>query len=130
MQYRRSETNFKKKRYGRCRLCQKFGRLTKEHVPPASAFNDRAYREYYVDQVNQAELLQWTSKEINANGIWVFSLCETCNNKTGTAYGSAYAAFVQSFQDLATPDNASFTNITVDCVCSGGRLNSGKKRLA
>jgi hypothetical protein len=106
MQYRRSETNFKKKRYGRCRICQKFGRLTKEHVPPASAFNDRAYREYYVDQVNQAELLQWTSKEINANGIWVFSLCETCNNKTGTAYGSAYAAFVQSFQDVATPDNA------------------------
>lgn len=106
MQYRRSETNFKKKRYGRCRICQKFGRLTKEHVPPASAFNDRAYREYYVDQVNQAELLQWTSKEINANGIWVFSLCETCNNKTGTAYGSAYAAFMQSFQDVATPDNA------------------------
>lgn len=106
MRYRRSEANFNKKRYGRCRICQKFGRLTKEHVPPASAFNEGPYREYYVDHVNQAELLQWTSKEINANGIWVFSLCKPCNNKTGKAYAPAYAAFVQSFTDIAKADNA------------------------
>jgi hypothetical protein len=106
MQYRRSETNFNKKRYGRCRICQNFGQLTKEHVPPASAFNKGPYREYYVDKVNRAELLQWTSKEVNANGIWVFSLCEKCNIKTGTAYAHAYAAFVQSLTGIAIPDDA------------------------
>jgi hypothetical protein len=106
MQYRRSESNFNKKRYSRCRICQKFRQLTKEHVPPAIAFNKGPYREYYVDQVNRAELLQWTSKEVNANGIWVFSLCETCNRKTGNAYAHGYGAFVQSFTDVATPDNA------------------------
>lgn len=106
MHYRRSETNFNKKRYGRCRICQKFGRLTKEHVPPASAFNEGPYREYYVDQVNRAELLQWTSKQVNANGVWVFSLCESCNNKTGKAYAPDYAAFVQAFTGVAAPENA------------------------
>jgi len=75
-------------------------------VPPASAFNEGPYREYYVDQVNRAELLQWTSKQVNANGVWVFSLCETCNNKTGKAYASDYAAFVQSFTGVAAPENA------------------------
>jgi hypothetical protein len=113
MQYRRSKANFNKKRYGRCRICKKFGRLTKEHVPPASAFNEGPYREYYVNQVNKAEMLQWTSKEVNANGVWVFSLCETCNNKTGKAYAPDYAAFVQSFTNAAVPANAN-TDLEVE----------------
>jgi hypothetical protein len=95
----------RKIRCGRCRLCQKFGRLTKEHVPPESAFNKGSYRQYYIDQSEQAELVQWRLRDVNSNGIFVFSLCEHCNQKTGRAYASAYASFVQSFADVATFEN-------------------------
>jgi hypothetical protein len=103
----------RKIRCGRCRLCQKFGRLTKEHVPPASAFNKGSYRQYYIDQSEQANLNQWRSRDVNSNGIFVFSLCERCNQKTGRAYASAYASFVQPFADLATYENAG-TEIEVE----------------
>lgn len=99
------EAPVRKKRYGRCRLCLKFGRLTKEHVPPASAFNEGEYRQYYIDQTEKAELTRWAERDVSANGIFVFSLCEACNQKTGRAYASAYAAFVQSFSAAATFEN-------------------------
>jgi hypothetical protein len=105
MRRNRTEAPVRKKRYGRCRLCQKFGRLTKEHVPPESAFNKGSYRQFYVDQMAKADLLRWSSRDVNSNGIFVFSLCENCNQKTGRAYASAYAAFVQSFTDVATYEN-------------------------
>jgi hypothetical protein len=96
---------WRKKRYGRCRVCRKFGQLTREHVPPASAFNDRGYLSYYVDQVEEAER-GWKARKIGAHGVFVFTLCEKCNNKTGTAYGGAYVDFVRAFADVATPANA------------------------
>ncbi len=96
---------WRKKRYGRCRICQKFGQLTREHVPPASAFNYRGYLSYYVDQVEEAER-GWKAREIGARGVFVFTLCEKCNNKTGTAYGGAYVDFVRAFADAAAPANA------------------------
>jgi hypothetical protein len=102
-----------KKRYGRCRICQKFGRLTREHVPPASAFNDRSYLQYYSEQVSEAERLQWRTREVNASGIYVFTLCERCNNKTGRAYGGAYVEFVREFSSVATPTNAD-TDVEID----------------
>jgi hypothetical protein len=101
----RPEESVRKKWYGRCRLCLKTGRLTKEHVPPESAFNKGSYRRFYVDQMAKADLLQWETKDVNANGIFVFSLCERCNQKTGRAYASAYAVFVQSLTDVATFEN-------------------------
>lgn len=100
------QSKYRKKWYGRCRICQKFKRLTKEHVPPASAFNDRAYREYYVEQTAEAELRQWASRDVNASGIFVFSLCAECNKKTGRAYSHAYADFVQAVSHVATIENA------------------------
>jgi len=96
----------KKKRYGRCRICKRLRQLTREHVPPESAFNDRGYLTRYVDEVRKSELLQWQSKENNVKGIYVFSLCAECNNKTGHRYGSAYLEFVTSFCPAAKPDNA------------------------
>jgi hypothetical protein len=99
----------KKKRYGRCRICARFRQLTREHVPPASAFNDRGYLQHYIDEVRKSELLQWQTKEVNANGIYVFSLCEECNNKTGQRYGSAYLEFVTAFCSVAQPNNANIS---------------------
>src|SRR6185369_17458669 len=96
----------RKKRFGRCRICQKFGRLTKEHVPPETAFNDRGYLEYYVAKTDEAQRVIWETRDVNNKGIVLFTLCEKCNNKTGKLYGADYLNFVQAFSAEATPDHA------------------------
>jgi hypothetical protein len=103
---RSAEKTLRKKRYGRCRICQKFGRLTKEHVPPKNAFNDRSYLEYYVNKSNEAERVKWEMRDVESNGIYLFTLCEKCNNHTGRLYGTDYGKFVQAFTSVATPEHA------------------------
>lgn len=83
--------------------------MTKEHVPPKSAFNDQTYLQHYVDEFNKAERLQWKTKEVNQTGIYVFTLCERCNNKTGRQYGAGYVNFVKTFAHVAMPENAGTT---------------------
>jgi len=112
MNRRNPDELLKKKRYGRCRICQKFGRLTKEHVPPASAFNDRSYLQYYVSKIDEAQRLVWASREIHERGIYLFTLCERCNNTTGGLYGADYMKFVQAFTAKAIPAHAG-SNIDV-----------------
>ncbi|HKU75814.1 MAG TPA: hypothetical protein VJR02_18030 [Pyrinomonadaceae bacterium] len=94
------------KRWGRCRICEKFTQLTKEHVPPKSAFNDRSYLEYYSTEIREANLRQWQTREVNSSGLFVFSLCERCNNKSGRQYGGSYLDFVKDLVEIASPDNA------------------------
>jgi hypothetical protein len=96
----------RKKRYGRCRICQNFRRLTKEHIPPESAFNDRGYFEYYVAKTDEAQRVMWETRDVNNKGIFLFTLCERCNSKTGNLYGTDYLKFVQAFAADATPDHA------------------------
>ena len=99
-------TTFRKKHFSRCRICQKFGQMTKEHVPPKMAFNDKSYLHYYIDQVNKTQHIQWLTQEENTNGRYVFTLCEKCNNKTGIAYGNDYINFVKTLSFAAIPENA------------------------
>jgi hypothetical protein len=94
------------KRWGRCRICEKFTQLTKEHVPPKSAFNDRSYLEYYSTEIREANLRQWQTREVNSNGLFVFSLCARCNNKSGRHYGASYLDFVKGLVPVAKPENA------------------------
>jgi hypothetical protein len=96
----------KLKRYGRCRICERFTQLTKEHVPPKSAFNDRSYLEYYAAQTSEADLRLWQTREVSSSGMFTFSLCERCNNKSGRQYGGSYLDFVKGLVPIATPENA------------------------
>jgi hypothetical protein len=113
MESRNAQKTLRKKRYGRCRICHRFGRLTKEHVPPQSAFNDRGYLEYYVDKFNEAERIKWETRDVNSKGIYLFTLCENCNNRTGRLYGTEYGKFVQAFTAVASPEHAR-TLVTVE----------------
>lgn len=106
---RQFEDTHRKKRYGRCRICQKFTKLTKEHVPPAKAFNDKGFLRHYVDEFAQAKRIRWEVKEEDTNGIYLFTLCEKCNNRTGTIYGTDYVKFVQSIDSIAILQNANKT---------------------
>jgi hypothetical protein len=117
MRKRNPDDILRKKRFGRCRICQNFGKLTKEHVPPASAFNDQSYLQYYVSKIDEAQRVVWASREVNQRGIYLFTLCEKCNNKTGLLYGTDYLKFVQAFTTEATPANAGKKiQITVDDI--------------
>ena len=82
--------SLKKKHQGKCCICGKEGNLTYEHVPPKSAFNSSRIKPYYVWEW----LLEDKKRTANLQaGQGDYTLCESCNNLTGTWYGSAYADF-------------------------------------
>jgi hypothetical protein len=101
-------------RFGVCRICGKTKKLTKEHVPPRSAFNDGEYLQYYMDNtIPDDERVQWKVREVTGGGIYLFTLCEQCNNKTGQVYGGSYLDFVKACAGAASPDNVN-TGVKVD----------------
>jgi hypothetical protein len=75
-------------------------------VPPKSAFNDRSYLDYYTTEIREANLRQWQRREVNSNGLFVFSLCGRCNNRSGRHYGGSYLDFVKGLVPIAIPENA------------------------
>lgn len=70
---------------GRCRLCGQFKRLSFEHIPPKSAFNENQ-RLFQTMQ----DLMEERPYSRFRKGIGSYSLCETCNNLTGGWYGEAF----------------------------------------
>lgn len=86
--------------YGRCALCGKEGELTFEHIPPRSAFNSLRTKMYTGDQlladINRMPFdvqgLQYRNRQ---KGSGLFSLCQSCNNLTGTWYGDSYRDMAQ-----------------------------------
>lgn len=79
-----------KTKRGICCICGEEKELTYEHIPPKAAFNHFNLKLYdfysYVTQNNKKY------KNLQ-QGAGLYSLCQKCNNDTGTWYGSAYAEF-------------------------------------
>lgn len=88
------------KHIGICHICGQRDRLTYEHVPPKSAFNNQPARLYNMLDSIGSDNLPWetpTQKaEILQKGIGKYSLCSHCNNSTGGWYGEEYVKFVRS----------------------------------
>ncbi len=78
--------------YGICRLCGKYDKLSFEHIPPKKAFNNKQILLRTVDKLI-AEKSNF--REPFNKGLGKYSLCERCNNLTGTWYGSAFVDFVE-----------------------------------
>lgn len=75
---------------GKCRLCGKTKKMTAEHVPPQSAYNDQQIRftsfsDFFASN-NTRPLRYKTSK----NGMKQWSLCAECNKSTGHDYVPAF----------------------------------------
>ncbi len=83
---------------GICHICRSDGPLSFEHVPPKSAFNDKPI----VWRVGRDALdnLPSARGQIKQKGAGAYTLCPTCNNKTGGWYGSAYAKWAYQGMDL------------------------------
>jgi hypothetical protein len=78
---------------GYCWLCHKYGKLSKEHIPPESAFNDCPMLLMKVKE--RSTTLEWERRTSYQRGICFHSLCEKCNNKYGSKYGGAYVDLVK-----------------------------------
>jgi hypothetical protein len=75
---------------GLCRLCGELGKLSFEHVPPKKAFN------------NHQRLLRTLEDHLSnrshskfRRGLGKYSLCESCNKRTGAWYGEAFVAWTK-----------------------------------
>jgi hypothetical protein len=76
---------------GMCNLCGETKELTYEHVPPKGAFNKYKFiivspDEYWDGLQNGHEI----DRQPTQGGHGVYSLCEQCNNDTGSWYGRAF----------------------------------------
>jgi hypothetical protein len=70
---------------GTCHICSTYRKLSYEHVPPESAFNDTKLRKFGFQQifgVEPGELPQKGGK-VEQRGAGGYTLCERCNNLTG-----------------------------------------------
>lgn len=86
----------KKAVFGVCHICGANGKLSFEHVPPESAFNDRTVRSPDAKRVFGLQNLDDLSKiggRQSQRGIGGHTLCESCNSRTGHWYGAHYAAW-------------------------------------
>jgi len=80
---------------GICHICGKDGKLSYEHVPPEAAFNDHRILTYSFDKFIRAENLDdIRGGRFLQRGIGGYTLCERCNNDTGSWYGPAYVEWV------------------------------------
>ena len=99
-------------RFGKCSVCGSVGRLTFEHVPPKAAFNDhpRLFSNI-LDFVEDSEVgdPRRARRHKQPRGVGAETLCDRCNNVTGSWYGNAYVAWaVQGMQfRYAVPGSSS-----------------------
>lgn len=70
--------------------------MTKEHIPPESAFNDSPLLLMKVDErsTNTGEM-DWAPNQHFGRGMYVRSVCARCNNQCGSRYGGAYVDLVR-----------------------------------
>lgn len=107
---------------GVCRICAQEAPLTREHVPPRTAFNKASGK--------SPTLLDWyqtpgleipDTGPIFQGGVWGYLLCEECNNTTGR-YGREYGVWAtgaasmmqsveRSLEELDQLDEYAYVNV-------------------
>ena len=117
---------------GPCRICGETRMLTEEHIPPRGAFNKERGRTVEVGALLSREELEMPDEgEVFQGGISGFTLCDDCNNLTGTCWGREYqewarrAAWLMRSQPQLppevdeTPGYARFPSVTFKEVFPG-----------
>lgn len=100
----------RKKVFDICRICGTHGKLSFEHVPPKSAFNNHpVVGKHIFELINKDPDNYFDGKgNISQQGAGAYTLCEKCNPNTGSWYGNAFANFArQSFEILEHAKNES-----------------------
>jgi hypothetical protein len=79
--------------FGTCHICGTHGTLSFEHVPPKAAFNDKRVLRSTFEQTIASETRDSPQGRIQQRGAGGYTLCEKCNNDTGSWYADAYTAW-------------------------------------
>lgn len=91
----------KKKIEGECHICRAIGPLSFEHVPPSAAYNSGPAVSLEFSQWLSGEAWDPTGKKKQQRGVGDYTLCDTCNNNTGSWYGGEYVSWAnQAFARL------------------------------
>jgi len=85
---------------GPCHICGIEGELSFEHVPPRSAFNSRPVRVARGRQLFSTPNIDELRTERQNRGAGDYTLCERCNNNTGSWYGAAYSDWARQGMEL------------------------------
>ncbi len=83
----------KEKHNGKCAICGTNGPLSKEHVPPQKAFNDRSFISVPHKSAENLRYDQKPRAKPMQGGVHYYSICQRCNNNTGSWYGNDYVAW-------------------------------------
>lgn len=83
------------KHYGQCALCGAECDLSFEHIPPQAAFNRSPAKPVSGDDVIfDDERMPWEMEGLPyinlQRGMGMYSLCQSCNNNTGSWYAEEY----------------------------------------
>jgi hypothetical protein len=82
----------KKENTSKCHICLRQKPLTKEHIPPKSAYN--CYNGLWEYLFTDEDRLVSRSQKIRG-GFGVQTLCKDCNNTVCAPYANAYVKFVR-----------------------------------
>lgn len=96
-----------KKNLAYCHVCLSKTNLTKEHIPPQSAFNDAKRLWERLILIPSKQSLK-TKRDGKQNGFWVRTLCRKCNSEKGAPYAEEYVNFVKDL--VASPQLFAPTN--------------------
>ena len=72
---------------GKCHICGEVGPLTFEHIPPKKAFNNRPVISIPFNKAITLGPDVEAKGDIQQRGMGDYTLCRSCNNKTGAWYG-------------------------------------------
>ncbi|HZO90247.1 MAG TPA: hypothetical protein VFB38_18110 [Chthonomonadaceae bacterium] len=93
----------KRKQIGICHICGLEGPLSKEHVPPQAAFNDRAVITVNFERamsLGPDEEITLKDGKQQQGGASMYTLCGQCNNNTGKWYGNAFVDWCYQGMDI------------------------------
>lgn len=118
---------------GKCCICGIESELTFEHIPPRCAGNKNGVRVHKLEDILGKDAPIWKRSNIPykqlQKGYGSHSLCKSCNNDTGTWYGSAYCEVSNLFKNIVM-ENRIKSGRTIDVALSIRPLNFIKQVLS
>ncbi len=78
-----------------CAICGNKGKLSFEHIPPKNALNNKPVFIQNAENLFERKSRLFEKKKKSPKGFGRHSLCESCNNNTGSWYAKDFGSFIQ-----------------------------------
>jgi len=91
----------RRKVIGICHICNNYTKLSFEHTPPRAAFNDRRTIQLDFEKAVKLDPDEIPTKgKFQQGGVGKYTLCESCNTKTGSWYGQRFVDWCYQGMDI------------------------------